>query len=82
METQSITLNFDEADVVAAALEEFIVRVEALAIDIIENSNMKQAGFNQMDRVIAARKVLAVVNETWPYTVQDEDEGWEDDEDG
>lgn len=81
METESITLNFDEADVVAAALEEFIVRVEALATDIIENSHMKQAGWNQMDRVIAAKKVLADINEKWPYTVQDEDEGWEDEDD-
>ena len=70
----SITLTDEQADVVEQALSQYVDKYREFATDLIENTHLKQAGFNQLDRVNLASGILRSVHDTWPHTVQDEDE--------
>lgn len=67
-----ITINSDEADDLAWALEHAIAYCEELAEQLIYHTFSKQAGFNQIDRANRLRVILAQIDSKFA-DLEDED---------
>lgn len=65
-ETKNITMTVEQAEVVALALHKFAQEAETLGNNLIEHTNSRQAGFNQIDRARRADEVLAQIDLAFP----------------
>lgn len=76
MEPKPVNITPEEAGIVILALTQFAEKAAELGEQLIENTHMKQAGFNQLDTATTAREIMDRLNAEFPILDDDiHDEG-------